>query len=434
MSLITEMEAARTAQIAERDGILNTATAETFDDAMQARVAQLNEDINTKQERLESWRAQEEREQAVAAAQRQFGDGVVSEPNPVYRKKDLGVSFFRDLATGSKPTADGYTQARERLAQSQERAVGSSGNTFAPPLWLVDEFVKLARAGRTTADLCQQNDLPSGVSSINLPTVATGTTTAVQATQNTSVSNTDMTVSSVSSGITTISGQQQVSMQLLQQSGIPFDEVILGDLVASYAAQIDGQVIAGSGASGQLSGITTIAGTNAVTYTQASPVFAGSGQFYSQILNAIQAVYTNRFLAPDVIVMHPRRWNWVLAALDGQNRPLVVPNGPAFNQPAVTGGPAAEGYSGTLAGIPVYVDPNIPTNGGAGTNQDEVFVMRREDLWLFESPLQSASFDATYANQATILFRVLAYSAFIPNRYPKAISIISGTGLVTPTY
>src|SRR5690349_21785972 len=110
---------------------------------------------------------QEKRERAV----------VTGEANPVYRQGDASSpSFFRDLATSQLNQA-GATEARARLAASQETRAGDmtsvagAGGEFAPPLWLVEDFVALARAGRVTADLCTNQTLPSGVSSVNLPKV-----------------------------------------------------------------------------------------------------------------------------------------------------------------------------------------------------------------------------------------------------------------------
>lgn len=363
----------------------------------------------------------------------------VDEPNPVYRRDNSQVSYFKDLYAAQ---VSGMGEARERLVRSQESraltTVAGAGGQFAPPLWLTEDFVALARAGRVTADLMQHDTLPEGVSSINLPTVSTGTSQAVVVTQNTAISNTDIATSSVTSGITTIAGQQVVSLQLLQQSGIPFDRVILGDLARAYATQIDLQVISGSGASGQLRGLLNGSGVGATTFTTASPALTSAtaaNSFYNKIAAAIASVHTNRFLAPTVIVMHPNRWAWVLEALDSTTRPIVTPLAYAqFNSAgSAVEAPHAEGQVGSLLGLPVFVDPNIPTNLGAGTNEDRVFVMRADDCWLYESAVQTASFDATYAAQNSILFRVLGYSAFIPDRYGKSVNVIAGTGLIAPT-
>jgi HK97 family phage major capsid protein len=299
---------------------------------------------------------------------------------------------------------------------------------------LVDEFVALARAGRVTADRLTKDALPSGVSSINIPKVSGGTTTAVQTTQNTAVSSTDPTTSSLSSGITTIAGKNVVSQQLLDQSPIALDRMILGDLAADYARTLDKQVLSGSGSGGNLLGLLNVSGVNNVTYTQATPSVTGAGGFYAQINKAISAVATTRFLPPSCIVMTPGRWSWVAASFDSSGRPLVAPSGNAFNQIADAGTVAAQGAVGQMAGLPVYVDPNLPTNLGAGTNQDPVLVMRAEDVYLWESDVTMASFDAPYSDSMGVLFRVHGYSALIPNRYPASIAVINGSGLVTPAY
>ena len=365
---------------------------------------------------------------------------VTHEPNPVYRRNGTDASFFRDMST-VQLNMPGLTEARARLTASQETRAGDmttvagAGGQFAPPLWLVDEFVALARPARVTADLMTGRTLPSGVSSVNLPKISGGATVAVQALQNTAVSDTAMTTTSVASGITTIAGKQIISMQLLQQSGIPFDEVILSDLALAYAGALDVQVIAGSGAAGQLRGLLNGAGVGSTTFTTVAPAVTSAtaaNSFYNKLIAALNAVFVGRYLPPSAILMHPQRWNWVLESLDSQVRPLIVPNGPMFNGVGTDNGPTAQGATGSLLGLPVYVDPNIPVNLGAGTNEDRVFVLRKEDVYLWESAVQSTSFDATYADQASILFRVLGFSALITDRFGPSVNVVQGTGLVSP--
>jgi hypothetical protein len=81
----------------------------------------------------------------------------------------------------------------------------------------------------------------------------------------------------------------------------------------------------------------------------------------------------------------------------------------------------------------VYVDNNVTSNLGVATNQDEVFVLRGSDVFLYESELQMESFDSTYANQASLLVRCLAFSAMVPDRYSASVNIVGGTGLVAPS-
>jgi hypothetical protein len=81
---------------------------------------------------------------------------------------------------------------------------------------------------------------------------------------------------------------------------------------------------------------------------------------YSAIANAVQTIHTTRFLPPDVIVMHPRRWGWFLSLLDQQQRPLFLP---VDNAPMNTAGILTDVDSqqvvGRMHGLPIVTDPNL---------------------------------------------------------------------------
>lgn len=451
--LIEQMRASLKSKLDERQGFTDgiaEVRASLTDDAAELSEEQLRkvQDLDTKrraldeaieaqQARIDEMVREDARDQAAAAARAQIASRVAttsvrSEANPVYRRGDSSASYFRDLFNVTR----GDRGAQERLVQSQERAAttgATAGGTFAPPAWLVSDFVALARAGRVTADLMNGQALPSGVSSVNLPKITVGAGVGVTQTQNTTIAESGITTTSVSSGISTISGKQTVSIELIRQSGTPFDQVILQDLAQEYAVQLDMQVLAGSGSNGQLKGIGQVA--TAVAFTTTTPAVVSTtvaNSFYSKVLGAKNGIETTRLMPATAIVMHPRRWNWILAAMDTTNRPLVTPSDvPSINSVAN----ASNGFSGhSLAGLPVYLDANIATTTGAATNQDTVYVLRTDDLWLWESSAELASFDATAADQNSILFRVLGFAAFIGNRYDYAAAAIDGTGLVTPTF
>ena len=458
MATITELVARKNGELAgkvsEYNGIVEELNVlrgqEAPDEALvsdkKARKEALNADIDRLRGEIAAYEVEARVDAEVAKIQASAGELrqapvekreeaiMVSESNPVYRKGDSATSYFRDIFDAGRGNRD----AGDRLARSQEirtaTTVAGAGGQFAPPLWLVEDFVAIARAGRVTADLGNVAQLPGGVSSVNIPKVTGNSVPGVTETQNTSITQSNFTTTSVSSGIATISARQTVSLELLSQSGVPIDQVILSDLAAGYAVTLDQQVINGSGTAGQLRGLIT-AGTT-VTYTSAAPAVVSTtaaNNFYTKVLAAASTMHGSRFLAPQAIVMHPRRWAWTLAGLDGANRPIVTPSSATFNAIGVGGAPVAQGYVGDLGGIPVFVDPNIPTNRGVGTNQDVVFVLRTDDLWLWESETQSASFDATLAAQNSVLFRVLGFAAFIPDRHQASVQVIDGTGLVAPT-
>jgi HK97 family phage major capsid protein len=294
--------------------------------------------------------------------------------------------------------------------------------------------VKLARPGRITSNLIQNQPLPAGTDSINIPKVATGAAVAVQATQNTGVQVTDLTTTSVSSPVTTIAGGQIVSLQLMEQSPLNVDDVILGDLAAAYAVQYNTEILSGSGVGGHQTGILTLAGTNAITYTSAAPTLGGVAPdaLFVKLAGAIQAVHSNRYMSPSAIIMHPSRWAWALSQSDTQKRPLVTARAGAFNAIGAADQVAAQGLVGEMLGLPVYVDASIPTN--VGGTQDQIIVARLEDLVQWESNVRAEAFQQTYANQLSVFVRVYNYMSFQAARYPKSISVISGTGLVAPTF
>lgn len=306
-----------------------------------------------------------------------------------------------------------------------------AGGEFVPPLWMVEDYVNLARAGRVAADLARGFPLPGGTDSINIPRVATGSSTAPQTADNAAVSETDLTTNSVSAPVRTIAGQQDIALQLLEQSPIAFDEVTFEDLANDHAEVLDTQVLNGSAAAGQMRGILQIAGVDTTTYTDASPTVP---ELYPALADSANEVATNRFRMPEVIKMHPRRWFWMLAALDSNSRPLVVPStqGPQ-NALATVEETVAEGFAGRIFGIPVFLDPNMPTNLGGGT-EDRVIFDRPSEQYLFEGPVRTRVLPEVGSGELTVRFQLYSYTAFIPDRRVNSVSIVAGTGLEAPTF
>ncbi|MFB6848215.1 phage major capsid protein [Streptomyces sp. NPDC056373] len=438
---ITDLLAKEAASKAEMQRILSVAEKfnRNLSSGEKARFEEAERDVHEIRERISELQAQVNADEASAPMARKYAPSIsgVREPQ-VYQRG--GHSYFRDLYRARQY---GDRDALDRLDRNnrmatEKRAISTTtnaGGEFVPPLWLEEEWVRLARPARTTADRCEWNPLPPGTDSINIPKVNTGTATAVQASQNTAIQNTDLTTTSVSSPVITIAGGQTVSLQLMEQSPLNIDEVVLSDLAADYAQKLDVQVLSGSGSSGQLTGILTLSGTTSVAWTQATPALTGAGGLYGVLANAAQQMYSSRYLPPDCLVMHPRRWAWITAQSDSQSRPVVVPiAGGAQNAMGSQTAIAAEGAVGRLQGLDVYLDPSIPTNGGAGTNQDTILMLRSSDLFLWESNLRGEAFQQTYANQMSVFVRLYNYAAFIPGRYPASITKITGTGAVTPTF
>jgi HK97 family phage major capsid protein len=197
--------------------------------------------------------------------------------------------------------------------------------------------------------------------------------------------------------------------------------------VAAHAAATDAQVISGTGTSGQVLGVTNT--PNILTVAATAVTTQG---VYSAIANAIQQVHTTRFLPPEVIVMHPRRWGWFLSLLDGNQRPLFLPaaNSP-YNVAGVLTDVASQQVVGQMHGLPVVTDPNISITSGAGT-EDDVFILRASDIVLWESGIRARVLPETQAHNLTVLLQIYNYLAFSAARYPQSVAVI--TGLTAPTF
>jgi HK97 family phage major capsid protein len=330
------------------------------------------------------------------------------------RRRMMGHA--QDVATGPE-----YQEYRDISR------VDGSGGYAVPPAWLMDQYVTYARPGRAFANVCQRQTLPGGTDSINVPKMLTGTTVGLQTADNTTVSETNLSDTFINAPVRTISGQQGVAIQLIDQSPIAFDDVVFRDLVAAHAAVLDQQVISGSGASGQVLGVVNT--PSIISIASAGVTVAN---IYSAIANAVQSIHTQRFLPPEVIVMHPRRWGFFLSLLDTQQRPLVLPqaNNP-YNAVGILSDVDSQQVVGHMHGLPVVTDPNIATNSGAGT-EDIVYVMRSSDLILWESGIRARVLPETRAANLTVLLQIYNYLAFTAARYPQAVVTI--TGLTAPTF
>jgi HK97 family phage major capsid protein len=427
----------------KRDGDTLTADEDMEFRALTDQIKEADTEIGDLDTRITELAEEEKRTQAAAAATRRAASVNAQLRVTEARTYERGskVSYLRDLATSSIMQD---AEARTRLERHAEevrvepeykeyrdlnRADGSGG-AFVPPAWLMGQWIELARAGRPTANLFNTQPLPPGTDSINIPRVLTGTATAIQPNDNDPVQEVDLTDSSLSIPVRTIAGQQDIAIQLLDQSPINFDELVFRDLLADYATKTNLQILSGSGAAGQVMGLNTQTGATAVTIT--ATTVAG---LYSAIANSTSQIYAARYAAPDVIVMHPRRWAWLVSQLDANTRPLVVPAAQGPNNAIGTfGGLGVQQVVGSMQGLPVVTDPSIPTNQGAGTNQDMILVMKSDDVVLYESGIRTRVLQETLSGTLTVRLQVYGYLAFSAGRYAASLARITGAGLVAPTF
>jgi HK97 family phage major capsid protein len=350
-------------------------------------------------------------------------------------------SFFRDLALGQcfRDPAAGDRLARhahenevDGLAGPQERAIGTGAvSGLVPPAYVTEQFAELARAGRPVANAVQSMPLPDTGMTVNVSRITTGTSAASQATENQAVSETNADDTLLSPPVVTIAGQQSISRQAVERGEL-VEQVLTADLANAHNTELDRQVINGSGASGQHLGILGTSGVIAVSYTDATPT---AGELWPKLVDAVRQVGAQRFANPNLLVMNPLAWGWLLSQLDTTGRPLFAVGGSEgmFN---TEGASDTAGYdmSGRMLGCKVVVSGNVPTNLGGGTNESRIIAMRAEDSWLYEdanAPIYIRA-EQPLAASLGVLFVAYSYSAFSAGRQPKSVAVVSGTGMVIP--
>ena len=396
-------------------------------DELDARISELR-DVQVKN--LEAAKLRAEIQADDDQPEQRSAAGVVRVTDEVrtYEPRSKN-SFFQDIVAANRY---GDAGAQQRLARHagevelEERA-GSTSNYagLVVPQYLVDQYSAFAKAGRPFGNAVRSLNLPADGMSVNLSRVTTATTATVQAAEGDAASDTTLDDTLLTMNVFTVSSAQVLSLQALER-GSNVDEVLVEDMASSYATTLDDMLINGSGSSGQPTGVLNTSGIDDIDVDDASPTAA---ETYVQIIKAIGNVQSNYFQGPDLIVMHPRRAAYLAGGLDSSNRPIFQPTVTTAQNVIGTGQFSDYGApSFSVAGIPVLVDGNIPTNLGAGTDEDRIIVLNSREFLLFEEnggTPQMVRYDANMANlQASMVMYGYAAAGV---RNPKAVSVIQGT-------
>lgn len=426
LEALREQRAAKAAEAADLLAGEATEDALAAVEARHAEIEKIDADI-VKVEAAEARTAAIAEARAEAKVPAFGGAHVVSEPMTYSERGER--SFVRDLINAQTRNDQSAWAALNRHMDEvrvESRDISrtdGAGGEFVPPLWLVNDYAMTLRPGRVTADLLNKQALPAGTDSINIPRITTGTDVAVQNGDNSATTTQDMVTTSVSAPVRTISGYENVSIQLVEQSPLAggLDRMIFSDLIAAYDYKLNLQVLNGVGTAGELAGLIPNAGTS-VTYTAGTPTAAGYQTAFAQ---AFSQVAKARFEGASAVVLHPSIWYGLVGLSDTAGRPVVVPSqsGP-FNAVGVNGAPgAAQGPVGTILGVPAYLDAAVPTVSSA----KPALVAKFDDAILMESGVRTRVLPDVLSANLTVRFQLYAYCA-LANRYPAGFATIAGTG------
>jgi hypothetical protein len=265
--------------------------------------------------------------------------------------------------------------------------------------------------------------------SLVIPLITTPASAALQATQLTAVSSTSLVETDLTITVQTAAGSQNVSRQAVER-GTGIDNITAADLFKRVATVLDSTLLNQAS-----TGVTNTAQT--ITYTSASPTAAEAYPYLFQAESKLEQTLLAQARV-DTVVMHPRRWNWFCSSV-GSTWPFLQETHfrvTVQNNAIQITNQYGSVYRGVLSnGLKVCVDNNVLTNGGLGTNQDEIYVTASEETHLWEAPGQPLLIRAEQPNAANlgILLVVYEYFAFTNKRYSSNPAKISGTGLIAPS-
>ncbi|MFD7224826.1 hypothetical protein ACFV9P_28060 [Streptomyces sp. NPDC059892] len=449
----TALETAITTRQQEQDALVALRSDPNLtEDAVTARVATrdaADTEVTRRQSALDELLAEQAREDEIAALSARVAPAATRAPaydqvarvgaeERTYRPDQdrRGGQFETDVAAAFL----GDYEARDRLARHMAeertergdqlvRAAGTGAfSGLVVPQYLTDLYAPAASTKRPFADVCRPHDMPAQGMTVNLSRVTTTTSVDTQTTENTAVAEQDIDDTLMSINVQTNAGQQTLSRQAIER-GAGIEPVVLDDLFRRYASSLDTKLL-----NQATNGLTNVA--TAVAYTDATPT---ATELYPKVLeglSGVEAALLDQSSGDNVAVMHSRRWYWMQNAM-GSTWPLIT-------QPGVVaqtlGTNYAEVYGRGVRGVlpngtPVIVDNNIATNLGAGTNEDEIYLVDRNECHLWEDPDAPMYIRAEQTKAASlgVLMVVYGYFAYTHARYPQARKI-AGTGLVTPTF
>lgn len=388
---------------------------------MQERVA----DPATQERRLPAY----DQVARVGAEKRTYNRGDDKPGTGAQFLRDVAASFmFRDMQSEQRLIQHMREEQVER-GQYMSRAVGTGAFAgLTVPQYLTEMYAPAVAARRPFADAMTHLPLPAQGMTVNISRITTSSSVALQASENTAVSETNMDDTVLTENVQTASGQQTVSRQAIER-GTGVEATVMNDLQRRYATSLDSTII--NQATTGLSAVST-----AVAYTDGTPT---GPEFYPKILQASagsEAALLGQ-ATPDLVVMHGRRWYWLQSQMTTSWPMIGQPNIASQNIGVNYQERYGSGARGLLPnGQVVIVDNNIPINLGAGTNEDETYVVPSEESYLWEDPdaPQFIRAEQTAAASLGVVLVLYGYFAYTMRRYANSHQKIGGTGLVTPTF
>ena len=234
----------------------------------------------------------------------------------------------------------GDTDARDLVAALDVATVSENAGVV-PPTYL-REVIGVVDASRPFIDSIDSAALPASGMKIYTPRI-TAQATVAQTAEGVEFDSTDSTIDTIETNVVKFAGANIVNVELLDRSEPSYVDQLIRMLAASYAQKTDAYAL-------------NIAITGASVSTGTT--------IYKAIADGIADAYDvmrflpNRLLVPATGGTEGIDFPAIIGAVDGSQRPLF-----AAVAPSNAAGTTYGSTSGTVAGLDLVVDPNVPATG-----------------------------------------------------------------------
>jgi len=287
--------------------------------------------------------------------------------NPADIRAQEAAKFEFECSAAAKDTygrnTSGLTLPAEVMHNWNARDINTSddaggvGERFLP-----GSFIEALRnaSGVIAAGATLLRDLEDNV---KIPK-ATGTSTAAWiSAEGGAAAESEMTLGSVTMSPKTASMYTEVTNQMMQQSTLDMENIIRNDLAAGIANLIDTGALAGSGSSGQPTGIDNQTGVNTQSFASAStPTFAEIVAMEGSVLGDNVVLSNPGYLTTSAVAA-----NMKSTSKDTGSGTFILDNGQANGHPVYVSNAVASGVAyfgnwadlliGFFGGIDILVDP-----------------------------------------------------------------------------
>jgi HK97 family phage major capsid protein len=256
----------------------------------------------------------------------------------------------------------GDENARQYLAAASDTNTTDVAG-LVPTRQLTEIINGKTTATRAAIDALSSGTLPDAGMKFQIPRVKVAPTVEVEA-EGDAFSDTQVEIEYLDVDVKKFAGMQLFNVEVLDRTSPAFFSELQSLMADQYAKATDEYVLQELYANGTLDATTT-----------AVP-FDGD-DLSAFIARGAESIYTNTFKFATGVIVSPKQWANLISLNDTTKRPILTAASPMNAAGAV--GPAS--LRGSLLGLDLYVDYNIPGDGDF-----TMLVVNRDSYTWYESP------------------------------------------------